>query len=206
MWSADGPGHEPPDEEFYRRMSRPDNEIPVALPLNVLLARTDDAAIALLGLQVYSSGVSFTLTIRARVWSHDDGRGLHEMVFAHGRGASALLLGVEFADGRRGSNLHRFGAPDGSDIVFHPGGGNGHDRTVDQEWWLSPLPPEGPVRLVLSCAPLGIEETTTEVDGVAISRAALEVVTLWPWEPPDLSGGPPPPPDVPDDSWFAGPS
>ena len=188
-------------------MSRPDNEIPVALPINVVLARTDDVAVALLGMQVYSTGVAFELAVRTRVWTDPYGRGLHEMVFGHGRSAAGgLLLGLEFADGSRVSNVHGFAPPNGSGIVFHPGGGGGDDRTVDQEWWLSPLPPEGPVRLVFSCAPLGIEETTTEIGGAAISRAAADVVTLWPWTPPDHGGGPPPPPDVPEGSWFADPS
>src|SRR6478672_8432923 len=147
MWSTGFGSHEPPDEEFFRRMSRPDNEIPVALPLNALLTRTDDVAVALVGLQVYTTGLAFQLAVRTRRWSDRDGRGLHEMVFGHGRGAGGVLLGLEFADGRRVSNIHGFGPPDGSGIVFHPGGGGGDDRSVDQEWWLSPLPPEGNVRL-----------------------------------------------------------
>ena len=68
MWSVGVPG-EQPDEDFYRRTSRPDNEVPVALPLNVVLARTDDAAVALIGLQVYSTGVAFQLAVRTRAWS-----------------------------------------------------------------------------------------------------------------------------------------
>jgi hypothetical protein len=47
-----------PDEEFLRRMSAPDNEVPVTLPVDVVLARTDDVAVALLGLQVYPPGSS----------------------------------------------------------------------------------------------------------------------------------------------------
>jgi len=39
--------------------------LPVALPQNLLLARTDDVAVALIGLQVYTTGMAFELTVRA---------------------------------------------------------------------------------------------------------------------------------------------
>ena len=78
---------------------------------------------------------------------------------------------------------------------------------MDQSWRLSPLPPEGPLRVVCSCAALGIEETTVELDATAMQRAAERVITLWPWAPPDFGEQlPPPPPDLPSDSWFAGPA
>ena len=68
-----------------------------------------------------------------------------------------------------------------------------------------PVPPPGPLRLVVRCTDIGIEETVVELDGTALSRAVDEVVTLWPWEPPrDRSPEPPPPPaDLPADSSFA---
>jgi hypothetical protein len=71
--------------------------------------------------------------------------------------------------------------------------------------WLSPLPPAGPLRVVVRCDLLRLPETVTELDGTAIRAAAAEVVTLWPWvspreAEPQLT---PPPPDVPADSWFA---
>jgi hypothetical protein len=79
------------------------------------------------------------------------------------------------------------------------------DSSIEQSWWLSPVPPPGPLRLVVRCTDIGIEETVVELDGTALSRAVDEVVTLWPWEPPrDRSPEPPPPPaDLPADSWFA---
>jgi hypothetical protein len=192
-----------PDQEFFRRMSAPENEIPVALPLNALLGRTDDAAVALTGLQVFSSGLTFDLAVRVRSPLEPGHRGLSDLVFDHGETSGRLLLGVEFADGRRGSNVHGPGDP--PDVVFHPGGGGGGQLSVDQSWWLNPLPPDGPVRFVFSCAALGIDENSNELDGSAIRRAADDVVTLWPWSPPDRGERPPPPPpDLPAGSWFSG--
>ena len=64
---------------------------------------------------------------------------------------------------------------------------------------------DGPVRFVVRSEVLGIGETSVELDGTAIRRAAEDVVVLWPWEPPPEREAPhPAPPDVPPDSWFAG--
>lgn len=63
MWtSAFGDG----DPDLERRTSRPENELPTALPMNRLLARTPDVAVALLGLQAYTTGVAFEPAARAR--------------------------------------------------------------------------------------------------------------------------------------------
>ena len=207
MWSVPFTSDDGPDEEFYRRMSAPENEIPVALPQNLLLARTDDAAVALVGLQTYTTGVSFTLVVRVRPSAQQlAGRSLNDLVWEHGPGSGRLMLGLELSDGRRVSTLRRPGAPE--DVVFTSGGGSGGEASVEQSWWLSPLPPEGPLRFVVRLAELGIEETSVVLDGTAIRRAAEDVVTLWPWAPPPehRHAEPPRPPDVPSDSWFAGPA
>lgn len=210
MWSSTFWSHDEPDEEYLRRMGPPDNELPAAVPLNALLARTDDVAIAFLGLQVYTTGVSLDLAVRSR--TSGGGRELTELVFEHGPllAEGRLLIGVEFADGRRASNaIWPDVGPDpqprsADDIVFHSGSGGGGGRSVDQSWWLSPLPPEGPLTVVLSCGALGIEETSTVLDGSLIRRAVSDVVTLWPWTRPEDPGPPDfPPPDLPPGSWFA---
>ena len=203
MWHVGGGG---PDPEFVRRMHPPENEIPVALPLTAVLARTDDVAVALLGLQVHTTGLTFTVTVRARPSGGVSTRDLSEFFFHHrGELRERFLFGLEFSDGRR-VVASEWGPPQGDDdVVLTGSGGSGGDSVVDQSWWLSPLPPEGPLRVVVRCVELGIEETTTELDGTAIRRAAADVVELWPWEPPRFDDRPPspPPPDVPGDSWFA---
>jgi hypothetical protein len=104
MWSsASGDG----DPDLERRMSRPEGELPTALPMNRLLVRTPDVVVALLQLQVYTTGVAFELGARG--------------------GSPGFLCGVQAADGRRATNA-RFGVGDGDgdgDSVFRPGGGSG---------------------------------------------------------------------------------
>jgi hypothetical protein len=111
-------------------------------------ARTPDVAVALLGVQAFTTGVAFVLAARSRGPEDPSGEnGLGRLFWDHRGGSPGFLFGVQFADGRRASNA-RFGENDGG-LVFHPGGGSGGSHSVDLEWWLSPLPPEGP----LSCGP-----------------------------------------------------
>ena len=94
MWST-GMGQDGPDDDFLRRVSAPENEIPVGLPTSVVLARTDVAAVALFGLQVYTTGVAFTLVIRVRPSSRlGTGNTLNELVWGQGAGEGRFLLGI----------------------------------------------------------------------------------------------------------------
>ncbi|MGY1640200.1 hypothetical protein ACI782_03595 [Geodermatophilus sp. SYSU D00703] len=200
MWSTSWP-HGEPDEEYYRRMSAPGNEIPVALSDNLLLARTHDVAIALVGLQVYTTGISFDLSVRVRPGALP-GTDVQQLLWRHGPGAPALLVGVELADGTRVDNVPR--QEPGEDIVFTESSGSADERSATQTWWLSPVPGEGSLRVVVRCPELGITETAVELDATPIRQAVERVVELWPWVPPELSDPEPPQrPDLPDDSWFA---
>jgi hypothetical protein len=129
-----------------------------------------------------------------------------------GRSATGFLLGVEFADGRTGSNVSgripfsaRFGDDLGSDeILLVPGGGGGGGRSFDTTIWLSPLPPPGPVTLISAWPRVGMQETETMLDGAALAEAGAQAEVLWPWEPEpdpeDDDPDPSAPPELP--GWF----
>jgi hypothetical protein len=200
MWSGNWPDGEL-DDDALRRTRTPENELPVALSENVLLARTDDAVVALRGMHVYSTGLAFDLSVRVRPGSLS-GIELHDVLWRPGPGAPPLLLGLELADGTRVDNVGEPGW--GGDVVFTQGGGTGSEYSVDHSWWLSPLPPAGPLTVVVRCPDLGLTETSTVLDGTAIRAAADRVVALWPWEPPRRRPDQPPSPqEIPEDSWFA---
>jgi hypothetical protein len=202
MWSVRLEDDES-DDAYFRRIAPPENELPVALPQNVLLARTPDVAAALLRLQVYSTGVSFDLVVRARPSVTELVRRLDEVVWMHGPQRNRFMVGVELSDGRRASNLPSVGHAE--DVLFAHRGSAGGEGSACQTWWLHPLPPEGPLRLVVRCDDLGISETAVELDGTAIRRASERVVVLWPWEAPrsEPEEQPAPSPGLPLDSWFA---
>jgi hypothetical protein len=205
MWSSTAFDSGQPDPEAFRRFEPPDNEMPVAVPLNVLLARTDALAIAVLGASVYSTGIAFDLVVRLRSSRDEAEFGLDGLIWRHGPRArdEGLLFGVEFADGQRATNLHQ-GPPAGAGPLLSGRGGSGGQRSIEQGWWLTPVPPVGPLRFVVRCPALGVEETVTEVDVTPLNRASRDVVELWPWTPPsDMAPPEPPDPVVPADSWFS---
>jgi hypothetical protein len=49
-----------------RRFEAPDNELPVSVPVDLLLVRTDELAVTLSGVQAYRGGVAFVVTARRR--------------------------------------------------------------------------------------------------------------------------------------------
>src|SRR5690242_20263293 len=151
MHMVSGPGGGP-DPEWFRRMSPPENEVPVSLPADRILARTDDVAVALHGLAVYTTGLVFHLAVRVRP-AATKRVGLDRVLWVHFpavREGEPFLVGVELADGRRATSLQH---PDPrSDVVFtNWGSSSSGPGGADQTWWLSPLPPEGPLRVVVRC-------------------------------------------------------
>ena len=189
-----------------RRWGPPDNEVPQPVALSAVLARTGDVAVAITGVQAYTTGVAFTLAVRLR---HDrvlpGRRDLHDLVGGwHGPAEDQLMLGVEFSDGRATSTSGAGRPPSpGSGLdepVLTQSGGGGGSRNHDQDYWLSPVPPPGTLTVVLVCQGLGLEETVTELDAGALVQAAAGAQVLWehvPEEPPSFEE-----PPVPDGGWF----
>jgi hypothetical protein len=216
--------HEPPSaaqfEVWNRRMSAPENEAPAGLPFSAVLGRTDETAVCVTGFRVYSTGLAFTLSVRLRSEPRNRFRHrIHELLSGHGPGDpdgnldERLLLGVEYADGRTATNLTsdwppRFeqGAVEPDEPLLRMGGGGGGGRTYDHDFWLSPLPPAGPLTFVCRWPSFGITESQTELDATQVVAARERVQTLWPWEPAaDYELEPEPvEPQLPSDGWFAG--
>lgn len=198
-------------------MSSPENEFPAGVGLSVLLGRTDDAAVGIGQIEVFSTGFRFSLAVRLRrPRPRHAGGGLFMLIGAHTHPGveipleDRLLLGLEYADGRRASTLQDVrmlgpaGAPDDQALVLAQQGGGGGDQSVDQRYWVSPLPPDGPVTFVLAWPAFGFPESRTVVDGSAIRAAADRSELLWPAQPAMEAPEPPAPPR-PSSGWFAGP-
>lgn len=167
------------------------NEIPVAVPVSGLLARTEELAVGLIGMQVYRTGVSFDLAVRLRR-EQPQGVSIHKldaMVDAEGENyekfqvsdSERLLLRVEYADGGTVSNTGARSTWAGSKppALVWLGTGAGY-LTYDQEFWLTPLPPAGPLTFVCSWPAFDIPETRTVIDGDAVAAAGARVQVLWP--------------------------
>ena len=91
-----------------------------------------------------------------------------------------MLLGVEFADGRR-----CIGTPRGQEAnladepLLLPSGGGGGNGVASAEWFLSPFPPPGDLRLHCAWPSAGIPETTTVISAHEVATAARQVRQLW---------------------------
>ncbi len=163
-----------------------------------MLIRTEQVSVAIGSIRAYPAGFEFTLHTRLR---HEDesGHGGADPLEPHGpwRGrqvpGEVLRLGLMYADGRR--TVAAAARPLGDDaadpgrLVMLEGWSSGSPRRWDGEFWVYPLPPEGPVTFVASWPKYGVIETRVELGGAAIREAAGRAVTLWPEEPESTPGG-----------------
>jgi hypothetical protein len=56
----------------------------------------------------------------------------------------------------------------------------GTGDSLDQSFWLTPLPPAGPLEVVCSWPAHDIPESRTVLDGAVIAQAASRAEVLWP--------------------------
>lgn len=216
--SGDAGEHELDAERTRRMIARnrpPENEVPGSLALDRVIGRTEGLAVVLAGGRLYSGGVDLDVLL---LQNHaDDGRdadqALHEQAFADeasSASGTALLLGVEYPDGRTVTNLRggRFtfsdGAGDDQELCLMSGGGGGGRGHVQLSFWLTPQPPAGDLLVVCAWPHRGIGETRTVVTDAELARARGHISELWPWEPkPKPAQRQPPAPPVLPAGWFA---
>lgn len=222
MWFIHGAGsaEDPPTAEqvmqWQRMMAPPENELPASASTSVLLNRTDDAAVGITQLEVFSTGFRFTLAVRVRRARPEFAvGGLFMLLSPHPQPgieiplANRLLLGIEYPDGRRASTLEvpggeGAGAMTGNQpLVLVTQGGGGGELSVDQTFWVAPLPPEGPVAVILTWPSFGMDESRTILDGAAIRAAASRSTLLWPPQAAPEPAQPLPAPPRPETGWFA---
>jgi hypothetical protein len=182
------PPSKPPQRPRRPAWARPDAVIPGSVPAELILARTEEAAIAVGSIRAYPNGFEFTVHVRLR--RGDETTALRADLFGWHRSggmvpAGALRLGVMYADGRRAATTGGPALPadDPDRLILQQDGGGGNELSYHQDIWAHPLPPPGPVTLVVSWLQHGITEARAELDGTAIGEAAQRAVTLWPDEP-----------------------
>jgi hypothetical protein len=168
----------------------PLNALPGIAPVELVIARTDETVAALAGIYAYPAGFGFTLCLRLRTVSPREEQQfpylLDRVPFEGGPLPDELLrFGVQFADGRKATNLDPRAhdpdrEPDRPVLNYHGGGGGG--LAWDMEHWVWPLPPPGPFTFVCEWPARGIAESGAEIDAGSILEAAGRAVTFWPDE------------------------
>lgn len=174
-------------------LDAPDNEIPVALAVNLVLGRGPDVVIFLPTVYVYATGMQ--LQVQAKMRQGVKSLSQHPIEAMCGRIGSSedsddrnrLLLGAKFPDGqsavvpvgRYSGVIHRMLRDDPQTPSLTVGAGVGGPFTALVQYWLRPLP-TGSMILLCSWASAHIEQTQTVISGTEIADAARRVVTLWP--------------------------
>ncbi len=190
----------------------PKNEVPGSLALDRVIGRTPDLAVILVGGRLYSTGLQLAVAVLLR-HDNDEDDALSEQAFADepsSASGTALLLGVEYADGRTTTNLRsgRFTFVGGSDdddetLCLASHGGGGGQGSVRMGFWLTPPPPAGDLLVVCAWPHRGIPETRTVVAASDLDGARSQVIELWPWEPePERAERQPSAPPVLPAGWF----
>lgn len=173
----------------------PENALGGSVPLELLVGRSETAAVAFTNVTAYPSGFGFTLAVRLREPSTEPcyHRPPHELWSGEGAGDlpdRLLRFGFDLADGSKATSVGGFpligDEPAGPVLIGGAGGGGA--RSWDQRFWVWPLPPPGRMAAVCEWPSEGIALTRVELDAAPIREAADRAVVLWEG-PGTLRGG-----------------
>jgi hypothetical protein len=171
----------------------PESELGVAVPLRTIVLSRPRVVVAVVDCVAYSNGFKLGVSIRSKDEIDHRSLGFGSPMEREVKGT--LRVGVRFADGRETTtsghgpgldvmayySVWREGrepeVPAGPVIAHGSGGGGG--RRWDSEYWVWPLPPDGPVTVSCEWLAVGVELSSTEVDGGVIRRAGATSTSLW---------------------------
>lgn len=173
----------------YPSLPQPDREFGVAVALNKTLFHTDRVAAAIPSVTVFSHGFRVGMVIMAR----DDDLGRPQFMYGFAGASirhldesgqllpSVLRFGIEFADGRRATNLDRMADRESMRrlALIHRGGGGGVGMW-EHNFFVTALPPPGVTQFVVEWPQEGVAETRIDIDTESVVRAAAAASVLWP--------------------------
>jgi len=163
-----------------------ENVLPAPFPLWLVLAQTDEVALAIHGGLAYPNGFAFTLLLRRH--RARDGRTDDPIHYWHtARGGEippeALRLGVQFGDGSKATVFdgHRwYRTTERPEVpVLVQRGGNGSTHSWELGFWVWPLPPPGSVSFVCEWPVENVPLTAVDIDSETINEAAGRAQILW---------------------------
>lgn len=173
----------------------PQDELPAMIPVSGILAVTDHASIALAGVAVYTDGIEIRierrlrrLGIPVRDWNELTGAFMDHLPYGSADPSGRLRFGVVLADGTKVTDASPFfgggdpmAEPQGHMLTRREQGGSGgpHTYSSADHLWLWPLPPAGPIDLVMQWPAFGIGETQVTVDVSTAPELSHRARRFW---------------------------
>jgi hypothetical protein len=157
------------------------------------LVRNENVYAVLTDVAAYPTGVEFSILARfgPGIANQPPGPGRPVGMPFHLAGPDAPRLGIGFPDGRKAvSGIMRpppLGEPDHPVLIARGGGGGGDQYR--QGFWLWPLPPPGPLLVVISGGAMGIVEHSVTLDASELVTAAEHADQLWEIDPNERRRG-----------------
>jgi hypothetical protein len=178
---------EPPpplEPEPHHEWEGPPRGIPVTIPTELIVARTEHAVVYLAALVAYPTGFVAEVVVLTDASDPDLDPFDHDHRFTARRDGAIppgqLRFGFAFADGSKATNTGAYvdwyeteRRPDAP--VMSIGGGRGDDGHWERTFWVWPLPPPGPLELVCEWPGANIPPTRVALDGGSLLEAALRV-------------------------------
>lgn len=197
MPPSDAAARREPEPRRRRWVGDDADTVGVPVALTVLLAKTEEVAVAVSGVLVFPTGFSFSLITLCRMDPpRVELRRIPGPPWRANAESTALRFGIGFADGTKTTNLAPPGplpqlrGPSPAPRLSTRSGGGG-ERKFTQGFYCSPLPPAGPMRFVCEWVAAAIEETEVTIEATLIRSAAAQAHALWPEDaelPPDEDG------------------
>jgi len=171
----------------------PESELGVAVPARTVLASQPNLVIALTDCVAYSNGFTVGIAVRSRHFLDHRSVGFGPPM--ERPDDSALQIAIKFADGREGAASGHGPSPDvmayyrawrddqepprpAGPIVSQMKGGGGGKRW-DFEYWVWPLPLDGPLMVSCQWRSEGVALTSTQLGGTAIRLAGSTSKSVW---------------------------
>lgn len=165
----------------------PRGVLPAYSPQRAVIFKTDQVMLIADRFLVYPTGVVVTVSLSLRKHNHDlddlplgtpGHRRRHDQLTDE-----VLRFGILFGDGSKWTNLdwrmpRDLSEPDGPFVMQRGGGGGGHQWEID--YWIWPLPVDGPLTFVASWPAFGVAESTATVNGSELRQLAEAAEVIWP--------------------------
>jgi len=155
--------------------------LPGIVPIELVVAKTDDVAVCLTRIEGYPEGWAFDIVTMSQreIDEYEHFRFDPFHVRGRMRGGEVpdefLRVGLQFSDGSKVTNLSSdsgYGAGPPTRPLLQAGGGGGSGGSWHIHHWAWPLPPEGSLTLVVEWPAQKIPLTRTELDAATVRDAA----------------------------------